>query len=101
MDEWTGVSDDRDKKALLIHHQLNKHMSSQSEAREQDRRHIQINRKRISWKVLDICGNFIQSRAKGVPGDFHQQQNEKIRLSKPAPLPTEPPQARLLRKNRC
>ncbi len=110
MDEWAGVSDDGDKKALLIHHQLNKHLSSQSEAREQDRCHIQIDRKKGSFKVkkktttknqLESTGHFWSYPILGVPGDFHQQQNEKIRLSKPAPLPTEPPQARLLRENRC
>lgn len=45
-DEWTGVTDDRDKKALLINHQLNKRMSSQSEAREEDKCPIKINRKK-------------------------------------------------------
>lgn len=38
-------------------------------------------------------------RAEGVPGDFHQQKNEEIRLSQPAPFATKPPQTRLLREN--
>lgn len=108
MDGWMGVSDDGDKKALAINHQLNKHTSSQSEACEQDKCHIQINRKKGSFKensqlesAEGVFGKCIQSRTEGVPGDFHQEQDEKIRLSKPAPLPTEPPQARLLRENRC
>lgn len=64
--------------------------------------HTDKREKAISMESTgDILGNFIQSRAEGIPGDFHQQQDEKIGLSKPAPLPTEPPQARLLRENRC
>lgn len=102
-DGWTGVSDGRDKKAL-INHQLNKHMPSQSKAGEQDKCHIQINRKKSTFEshplesTGDIFGNCIQSKVEDVPGDFHQQKDEKIRLSKPAPLPAEPPQAGLLRE---
>lgn len=104
-----GVSDDGDKKALLINHQLNKHKSSQSKACEQEKCHKQINRKKgSSFKALKqsvgkywgYLSHFNQSRAEGIPGDFQQQQDEKIRLSKPAPLTTKPPQARLLRENR-
>lgn len=104
-----GVSDDGDKKALLINHQSNKHKSSQSKACEQEKCHKQINRKKgSSFKALKqsvgkywgYLSHFNQSRAEGIPGDFQQQQDEKIRLSKPAPLTTKPPQARLLRENR-
>lgn len=102
------VSDDGDKKALLIN-QLNKHKSSQSKACEQEKCYIQINRKKGSsfkaikqsvGKYWGYLSHFNQSRAEAVPGDFQQQQDEKIRLSKPAPLTTKPPQARLLRENR-
>lgn len=45
--------------------------------------------KRLSfWKILAFGG---------LPGDFNQQQHEKIRLSKAAPLSTERLQARFLR----
>ena len=73
-----GMTDDGDKKALLIIHQLNKHMSSQSEAHEEDNRPINVNRKKRGFKAKetknqlestgtgDVLGNFVRSRAMGM-----------------------------------
>lgn len=65
MSEWTGgESDDRDKKALVINHLLNKHVSSQSEACEWGRCHIQIKRKKSKGAALRISFViFIQSKS--------------------------------------
>lgn len=101
MNGRTGLSDSKDKRALVINYQLNKYMSScmwntWAEVSEQISRGKKQKEKNGGkcWKY------FSQSMAEGVPGDFHQQQDKKIRLSKPAPLTIIPSQARLLRDNR-
>lgn len=90
------VSDDGDRKALQINHQLNKHMLSQ---RKKAQRGSFRDKKQSLGKYWGYFSQFNPFRAEGVPGDFHQQKNEEIRLSQPAPFATKPPQTRLLREN--
>lgn len=111
-ERWTfnlqAESGDRDEKSLLINQELNKQTSLFffcSRHKAKNRQSFAVTNQLVGkfggGGVPPKLSHFNQSRTEGIPRYFQQEQDEKIRLSQPAPLATKPPQARLLKENRC